>query len=134
MQTKEPKAGDTWYRCRAVRYASVDEFDRVSVSHPTMSYDTFTVERITPKGVWLDGGLRQPRFVRLSAHKRFAHSTKEEALQAFMARKDAQLRILTNQTRSATEDRRLAEFELNKLQAQSAQARTPVEEAAPLCS
>lgn len=116
QEPKSPVVGDTWFRCRAVRYASVDEFDHVSISHPQLTYDRYLVERVTPKGVWVDTGFK-PRFVRLSANKRFAHPTKEEALQAFLARKTAQLRILNNQVRAATEDKRLAERELQALRA-----------------
>lgn len=60
----------------------------------------YIVEKHTSKGVWInDFGHR--RFVLNSARKRFAHPTKEEALESFRARKKRQIKILTRQLERA---------------------------------
>lgn len=103
-----PTIGDTWYRYRDCQTASLDQFDYVQVSDPFITVDYFKVEKVTPKGVWLRRSTASDaagsghcfgdkRFVRTSAVKLFAHPTKEAAVQALMARKRAQIRILQNQ-------------------------------------
>lgn len=54
------------------------------------------VTKTTPKGVWLGD-----RFVLRDVRKRFACPTLHEALESFVARKDRQIRILSNQLSSA---------------------------------
>lgn len=55
---------------------------------------TFTVAKVTPKGVWLEAPWFERRFVRLEAQKRFACPTRQDALQSLMARKSRQMRLL----------------------------------------
>lgn len=56
----------------------------------------FPITKTTPKGVWVDTyGI--PRFVLSGAHKRFACTTKKEAIHSFIARKKRQVRILKSQ-------------------------------------
>ena len=61
------------------------------------------VLKVTPKGFWIDmcGFGRIKRFVLARGRKRFAHPTKEEALQAFIYRKKAQVKILSDRLASA---------------------------------
>jgi hypothetical protein len=68
--------------------------------------DEFPIIRETPKGVWIDvsyGGDPEEfkRFVLNEAHRRYACRTKEEALESFIARKKAQIRILNGQLKTA---------------------------------
>lgn len=94
-----PRVGDTWYRYEDKRYASsLDEFERPSgLASVVVELRTYEVQRVTPKGVWLGGLFMAPRFVRLSAHKRFAHPSKEAAMASFMARKERQSALLRTQ-------------------------------------
>lgn len=87
--------GDTWYRYDFMRYAPpLDEYERPCGSgHREVVLTGYIVERVTPKGVWLEGR----RFVLTSARKRFACPTKEEARESFIARKNRQVRILKAQ-------------------------------------
>jgi hypothetical protein len=97
--SSRPQVGDTWYRYEDVRHASIDDFGDAGETYVQIYQRTYKVSKVTPKGVWLSyffiGGAG--RFVRLDARKRFAHSTKEEALESFKARKAAQVRILERQ-------------------------------------
>ena len=56
----------------------------------------YDVKKTTPKGVWIYAGLDK-KFVLLSARKKFAHPTKEEALDSFIARKKRQMSIVRYQ-------------------------------------
>jgi hypothetical protein len=107
----KPIVGDTWYRYEDVRHADVNEYDDVGPTYVKLYLRTYRVSKVTPKGVWLSyffiGG--SDRFVRLDARKRFAHSTKEEALDAFKARKAAQTRILEAQLKLVRDAVRQAE-------------------------
>lgn len=67
----------------------------------------FQIVRRTPKGVWIDIGYGDLKFVRLDARKRYACPTLEEAWESFDARKARQVSILTNQLRVAKAARHL---------------------------
>jgi hypothetical protein len=88
--------------------SSIDEFDNPS-GPPSVgvTLKKYLIIRRTPKGAWIDDyGLE--RFVLLTAHKKFACETPEEALQSFIARKERQLLILGNKTKIAQLALRLA--------------------------
>lgn len=91
-----PQVGDTWYRYDDIRYAApLDEYENPrGPGRVAVELRSYQVQRVTPKGVWLSRYYGDPRFVRLSARKRFAYPTPEEALESFMARKKRQLSIL----------------------------------------
>ncbi|KWT95573.1 hypothetical protein APY03_2450 [Variovorax sp. WDL1] len=63
----------------------------------------------TAKGVWLDVH-GAPKFVRLSANKRYACPTKEEAAASLIARKRAQVRIYEGRAMAARKALDLAEM------------------------
>lgn len=88
----------TMYRYEERRYApSLDERDNPipGSGRTEIILMEFKVIRSTPKGVWIgDWG---DRFVLLSARKRYACPTIEEALESFLARKRRQARILEKQ-------------------------------------
>lgn len=94
-----PQVGDTWYRYDDIRYAApLDEYENpVGPGRVEVELRSYQVQRVTPKGVWLSRYFGDPRFVRLSARKRFAYPTPEEALESFVARKTRQLSILQAQ-------------------------------------
>jgi hypothetical protein len=116
-EVPKPQVGDTWYRYEDTRHAHIDEYGDAGETYVKLYLRSYKVSKVTPKGVWLSyfsvGGIF--RFVLLDARKRFAHPTKEEALESFKARKAAQMRILEKQlehVRSAVWQVERAEREL----------------------
>lgn len=87
-----------WYRFEDVQYAaSLNEYDEpCGPGRLAVELRKYKVLRSTPKGVWLDVYTVQ-RFVLKDANKRFACPTEAEAMDSFIARKKAQLRILNAQ-------------------------------------
>lgn len=93
------ESGTFWYRIEDCRIAApLNEFDEpMGSGRAEIREAEYRVVRETPKGVWLDLGLGDLRFVRRDARKRWACPTPEEALDSFRARKERQLRILRAQ-------------------------------------
>lgn len=88
---------ELWYRYEEVRYsAPVDEWGECyGKGRLDVHIRGYKVLKHTAKGVWLDTyGIGKGRFVRLQGRKRYACPTKAEALVSFIARKQAQKRIL----------------------------------------
>lgn len=124
-EANKPKVGDTWYRYEDRLYGSANEFDEVTHTYVKLQLTEFVVTKVTPKGVWVSAfGCCIPRFVLLSANKRHALPTKEDALESLMARKARQIRILESQMKHAREATALAERERAKLK--------PVENSIPV--
>lgn len=92
--------GDVWFRYEQRTYGSVDEFDILISTRHELELMEFKVAKVTPKGVWLERYLGN-RFVRASGRRRFAHPTKEAALESFRQRKLSQISILQAQLRVA---------------------------------
>jgi hypothetical protein len=91
--------GENWYRYEDV--ALPNGYFDVDGEYVTSGPSTIRVElreckvvRETPKGVWVEKFDGHETFVRHSATKKYAYSTLEEARKGFIARKNAQLRIL----------------------------------------
>lgn len=120
----KPQVGDTWYRYEDHRVGHADEYgDLVSVS-VQLSHREYTVTKVTPKGVWLTWGFGgSNRFVLVDARKRFAHPTKEEALESLMARKTSQIRILEKQLEYARTALFMGKSQLARLKPESAVAK-----------
>lgn len=98
------------YRYEEVKYSrGCDAFD-----NPYPGYDLkvslweHKILRRTPKGVWIDD-FSTEKFVLLSARKKFACETKEDALESFKRRKQKQIRILESQLEGARLALRIAE-------------------------
>ncbi len=113
--TPEPKVGDTWFRFEDHRYASVNEWDEVTSVTVQLQETTYTVAKVTQKGVWLENSWTPRRFVLRDSHKRFAWPTKQEALLSLKARKSRQMQILSKQLNYAERAANLADHELKKL-------------------
>lgn len=98
----EPEDGEALYRFEEAIYSpGVDDFDDPLPGYTMeVHLHKFPIERRTPKGVWIRGwgGMR---FVLLSARKRYACPTIEEALESFQARKNRQIKILKGQLQRA---------------------------------
>lgn len=91
-----------FYRYEDTCYApSVDEFNApLGKRHVVVALRRYEVLRATPKGAWIDVW-GAPKFVLLSARKRFACPTIEEAKASFIARKRRQIRVLSAQLHDA---------------------------------
>ncbi|GBG14596.1 uncharacterized protein NMK_2195 [Novimethylophilus kurashikiensis] len=127
-----PKVGDIWHRVENTSYGSIDEWGTVTSVTTKLSKYKLVVVKVTPKGVWLvyywageslesvlnetaKGSvvmLRERRFVRLDAVRRYAYPTEKEAMEGFVARKRRQVKILQSQLRTASEALAAGEFEL----------------------
>jgi len=68
----------------------------------------YKVIKKTPQGVWIDlnynWGPEEKKFVKLTAYKKFACETEEQALESYIARKSRQIKILKNQLARAQEN------------------------------
>jgi hypothetical protein len=96
--------------------AGVDEFDNPYPGyHLEFSCRKFEIIKRTPKGAWIRMFMEKPKFILLTAHKRYACPTKLEAIQSCRARKNRynsilQAKISYNEDvlrRCADEERRL---------------------------
>lgn len=73
--------------------AGVDEFDNsLGPGYITVYLNKYNVIKTTPKGVWISYACDK-KFILLSARKKFACATIEEARQSFIARKTKQASI-----------------------------------------
>jgi hypothetical protein len=93
------------YRYDAVATAPLlDEFENQMGSSGIALYlHRYQILKRTPKGVWIKTGWtdKDRKYVRLTARKRYASPTKEEAWESFIARKTRQASILYNQMMQA---------------------------------
>lgn len=90
-----PKIGDTWYRFQDYYYSTtIDPEREIYGSRQLFEMRTMTVSALTPKGVWLGyfAGSKS-KFILLSARRKSYHPTQALALESFIARKKAQVRI-----------------------------------------
>lgn len=108
--TFRAKVGEYAYRIESKFYApSLDEFDEpVGRSQQVLEVHKFQITKVTAAGIWIDHW-RGPKFVLLTAHKKFACLSLEEAKKSFKARKKTQIRILCNQLQRAEEALKMVE-------------------------
>jgi hypothetical protein len=92
-----------------IAYGEEDEFDSKIPPRVGVTLRRFRVMKHTPKGVWLDLTWGKRRFVLNDSRKRFAHPSKEEARDSFLARKGRQVRILEARLEIAREALKHAE-------------------------
>ena len=92
------------YRYAETFYSTgVDEWDNPLPGYLAQIHlHKFTIVKETPKGAWIQEefhGLHSPKkFVLLTARKKFACRTKQDALESFLARKNKHLKILKEKT------------------------------------
>lgn len=100
-----------WHRFEDFRYAApLDEYEQpIGSGRAAIRHDQYNVIRVTPKGVWLDIGCGEEKFVLRAARKKFACLTEAEAMESFIARKKRQLKILKNQAKHVEEVLKLAD-------------------------
>jgi hypothetical protein len=104
-----PDGVDVLWRCEAKRYSYVidADSDQYGVTSPRLEMSWWRVSRRTPKGAWTHG-----HFVLLTARKKWACQTQEDAIASFIARKNRQIAILTAQLRRATDELELTKPEV----------------------
>ncbi|WP_315740040.1 MULTISPECIES: hypothetical protein [unclassified Bradyrhizobium] len=102
---RPPNGSSVLWRCEAQRYSvCIDpDADRYGVTDPQLEMRWHRIISRTPKGAWISG-----RFVLLTATKRWACPTEEEALESFIARKRKQISILSHKLHRAEQDLALA--------------------------
>ncbi len=95
------------YRYEAGRYSVIidAEMELFGTSKAKLECREYIVTAETPKGYWI-GYLEGAKFrwVSKTSHRRFAHPTKEEALEAYRQRKTAYVRHSKARLRTAEED------------------------------
>lgn len=101
MVNKRPEVGDEVYRINDVVYAApLNEFDELlGPSTVDIMVHTSKVTALTPKGFWVGYFGGKDRWVGYDHHKKFWHTTKKDAIQAYLARKYRQHRIIQGQLR-----------------------------------
>ena len=105
------------YRYEDRVYASMlDEDDRTIPGTTKIDLREFPIIKWTPKGAWIDVGLgvghrEDQKFVLLTARKRYACLTLEEAMESFKYRKKRQIKKLNAQLRQAEKALALSERE-----------------------
>lgn len=108
---------DIWYRYIDIQHAPPLDDGYLSITGDVKVYlQKYKVVKETPKGVWLQylsifvtQGDSDRRFVLIGTRKQFACPTIEQALESFVARKKAQIRIYTARIKRA--ERALLELE-----------------------
>lgn len=102
-----PEGVDVLWRCEAKRYSVVidAEAEIYGTTDPRLEMTWWRVTKRTPKGARLVEG----RFVLLTARKRWACNTRQEALESFVARKRRQIDILDDKLARARKELQLTE-------------------------
>jgi hypothetical protein len=113
---------DKAYRYQEDIYSSGDEEFGYS-SSVRLNLLEYEIIKRTAKGIWIIDNYRfvfmptyvGKKFVNLSARKKFACLTKEEAVKSFIARKERQIKILNNKLKDVELALRYGYSELNYL-------------------
>lgn len=96
------------YRYESRLYSSGDE-EYGYHTHVMVELIEYEIIKRTNKGIWIIDNYRfvfmptyiGKKFVNLTARKKFACLTKDDALKSFIARKERQIKILTSQLQNA---------------------------------
>jgi hypothetical protein len=87
---------EVWYRYEDVAYSALPDpetGESRGLGSVAVHLREYKVVRRTAKSAWLDLGFGDLRVMRLTARRRFACATKQEALASFVARKKRQISI-----------------------------------------
>ena len=107
---------EVWWRAEDKRFASYDlYYDELSGSRLTIQLRAYPVIKHTPKGVVLDLGFGDTKFVLGVAAKQWAVPTKELALQDLVARKRIHAHMAELRLKTAREHLAAAEYHLGRL-------------------
>ena len=108
-----PVGTECWYRC--VDYSERNSGNTIGSTftlgsarrstHTVVELCKFKVMKHTPKGVrlYLSDYSHDDRLVLHDSRRKFAHPTKDEAIESFIKRKNSQLNILRGQIGRATD-------------------------------
>lgn len=98
---------DVLWRVEAKRYSYVIDADAdlYGVTGPRLEATWWSIKKRTPKGARLNTGM----FVLLTARKKWACNTVDEALESFRKRKERQIKILSAKLDAAKLDLSLAD-------------------------
>lgn len=83
-------SGDQLYRAEDTWYSVSNEWGEHDHSELEVKVRAIPILRRTPKGAWIRADLGGEQFVLLTARKKFACETKEEALRSLVARRERQ--------------------------------------------
>lgn len=75
--------------------------DRAGSWDLSVWFSTYRIIRYTATGVWIDRGEEKPKFVSLRSERKWAATTKQEALYGLMRRRAKQIKILTARLQDA---------------------------------
>lgn len=109
MNDQQPQ--EVLYRFQEGRYSNgVDEWDNPYPGYTLrVRLIEYPIIKRTPKGAWIKPFMEPRKFVLLTARKKFACATVEEALESFKARKNIYISILLSRVHMAEEAIKLAE-------------------------
>jgi len=82
------------YRVVAKTCANTDQFDEYCGSNIHVYFQKFEIVKWTPQGIWIKQFMGQPKFVLLTAFKKFASPSKQEAIDELVRRKTIYTNIL----------------------------------------
>jgi hypothetical protein len=104
-----------FYRYESRRYSVTICPDReiFGTSKAELQLIEFKLHSETPKGHWIGIWGGKDTWVSKTSKKRYAHPSKDEALQSYVARKKAFVRHSKNRLRRAEEDLALVEKDLD---------------------
>lgn len=105
------KNSDRLYRVVDYRDSSPSGVNVMCISYPIVRY--------TPCGAWIQCNdvNSGKKFVKLEAHKKYAHASVAEAIESFIRRKKRQQDILRNQLKRASAAECIARAEIDNLDA-----------------
>lgn len=108
------KFDEVFYRYQDTAYSlgTTELGDPVPGYNLQVDLHTYPVVKHTPKGTWIEHCFGR-KFVLRGARRKYAHPTKEEALESFRARKRSQIRILRNKLERAERALRIADERSN---------------------
>lgn len=102
---------DKLYRYESVRYSVTIDAEReiFGTSKAQLRLHEYEIHSETPKGYWIGLFGSKDRWVSKTSRKRFAHPSKEEALEGYRQRKLSYVRHATSNLHRANEDLSLAD-------------------------
>lgn len=106
------------YRYEEIRWSlGLDEFDNpIQGCRLEVSLSKYEIAKRTPKGAWVYrySFTSDKKFVNLSAKKKFACESIEEAKESFLRRKERQIQILSSQLKEAKKAKSIIENMIEK--------------------
>lgn len=89
-----------YYRYEIAKYGSYNDFSDYTISQIKLELRVFDVQKETPKGYWIGYGPNKDGFsmwISKTSKKKYAYPTKEDALENYISRTTARIKILSKQ-------------------------------------